>query len=178
MLNGDRVVLRAIQREDVPRLWELFEDLETAFLSSNDPPKPESLAQAEVGYEERLEAKNPNRIYFAVEVDGEVIGEAGLHNIDHFRRLCDVGITLGRDHWGKGYGQDTVKTLVDYAFIHLNMNRVQLECLADDERAVGAYKRAAFVEEGRLRRQAWVNGSYQDVMVMGILRSEWKPRPE
>jgi RimJ/RimL family protein N-acetyltransferase len=174
MLSGDRVVLRAIQREDVPRLYELFEDLETKYLLDNDPAKAESLAAAEAEFEDRLEEKNSNTAFFAIEADGEVIGSGGLHQIDHFRRLCEVGIGLGRDYWGRGYGQDTVRTLVDYAFTHLNMNKVCLEVLADDERAVGAYKKAGFVEEGRLRQQAWVNGRYEDTMMMGILRTEWE----
>ena len=43
------------------------------------------------------------------------------------------------------------RTLVDYAFTHLDLRRVGLRCLADDPRAVGAYRKAGFVEEGRLR---------------------------
>lgn len=174
MLDGERVVLRAIQREDVPRLWELNEDLEAKYLSDNRPPKPESLAHAQARFEEDLAEKNPDWFYFAVEVDGVVIGAAGIQDIDHYRRLCDIGIGLGREYWGQGYGQDAVRTLVDYAFRHLNMNKVYLEVLAGDERAVGAYRKAGFVEEGRLRQHAWANGKYEDVAMMGILRTEWE----
>jgi RimJ/RimL family protein N-acetyltransferase len=175
MLTGDRVVLRAIQREDVPRLYELFEDLEFKYLIQNDPPMPQSLAAAEAEFDQRVESGNPNTSFFVIETDGVVIGSGGLHEIDHFRRVCEIGIGLGREFWGQGFGQDAVKTLVDYAFTHLNMNRVALEVLADDERAVGAYKKAGFVEEGRLRDYSWVNGQYEDGMIMSILRRDWKP---
>jgi RimJ/RimL family protein N-acetyltransferase len=176
MLSGERVVLRATQREDVPRLYELFEDLELKYLSDNDPPKPRSLAADQARFEELLGEQDRNWFYFAIELDGEVIGSGGIQNIDHFRRCCDLGISVGRDYWGKGYGQDAVRVLVDYAFTHLNMNRVALEVLADDERAVGAYKKAGFVEEGRMREYSWVNGRYEDALVMSILRSEWEQR--
>jgi RimJ/RimL family protein N-acetyltransferase len=56
------------------------------------------------------------------------------------------------------------------------MNRVALQVLAEDPRAVGAYRKAGFVEEGRERQLGWVRGRYEDVLVMAILREEWKPR--
>jgi RimJ/RimL family protein N-acetyltransferase len=30
-----------------------------------------------------------------------------------------------------------------------------------------------FIEEGRLRQQAWFEGAYADALVMGLLREEW-----
>ena len=55
------------------------------------------------------------------------------------------------------------------------MNRVGLYVLAEDPRAVGAYRKAGFVEEGRIRQHAWVRGRYQDELVMAILREDWEP---
>jgi RimJ/RimL family protein N-acetyltransferase len=56
------------------------------------------------------------------------------------------------------------------------MNRVGLYVLAEDPRAVGAYRRAGFVEEGRIRQHAWVRGKYEDELVMSVLHEEWTPR--
>jgi RimJ/RimL family protein N-acetyltransferase len=174
MLTGDRVVLRPIKNADLPRLWELVGDFEVSMLSSPGPIGPLSLAEFEARYKKK-EPEKKNEFYFAIEVDGDLIGEARLHDIVHFDRHCELGIGIGRDFWGKGFGQDAVRTLVDYAFEHLNMNRVELYVLADDARAVGAYRKAGFVEEGRLR-QAWVRGEYHDELVMSVLREDWKPR--
>jgi RimJ/RimL family protein N-acetyltransferase len=54
------------------------------------------------------------------------------------------------------------------------MNRVGLFVLADDARAVGAYKRAGFVEKGRLRQRSWVRGTFGDELVMSFLREDWE----
>ena len=129
MLIGERVVLRPIQREDLPRLWELISDFEVAVLGSSGPVMPSSLAQFEAGFDQDLTKDHNDRAYFGIEVDGELIGEAGLHRIDHFSRVCELGIGIGREFWGKGFGQDAVRTLVDYAFEHLNMNRIGLYVL-------------------------------------------------
>jgi len=56
------------------------------------------------------------------------------------------------------------------------MNRVGLYTLVEDPRAVGAYRKAGLVEEGRIRQHAWVRGRYQDELVMSVLRQEWQPR--
>lgn len=176
MLSGDRVVLRPIQRADLPRLWELVSDLEVAVLGNPGPVVPRSLAQFEAGFDQDLAQDHKDRAYFGIEMDGELIGEAGLHRVDHFNRTCELGIGIGREYWGKGFGQDAVRTLVDYAFEHLNMNRIGLYVLAEDPRAVGAYRKAGFIEEGRIRQHAWVRGRYEDELVMSVLREEWTPR--
>jgi RimJ/RimL family protein N-acetyltransferase len=175
MLKGDRVLLRPIERSDLPRLWELVQDLEVTVLSRAKPAAPVSLAEFEARYEPPA-TQQTDRVSFAIEVDGEVIGQTGLHAIDHFNRNCELGIEIGRDFWRKGFGQDAVRTLVDYAFEYLNMNRVALQVLAEDPRAVGAYRKVGFVEEGRQRQLGWLRGVYEDVLVMAILREEWKPR--
>lgn len=176
MLTGDRVVLRPIQRADLPRLWELIGDFEVAVLGTSGPVLPQSLAEFEATFDHDPAQPVKDRAYFAIELDGELIGEVGLHRIDHFSRTCELGIGIGRAYWGKGFGQDAVRTLVDYAFEHLNMNRVGLYVLAEDPRAVGAYRKAGFVEEGRIRQHAWVRGTYEDELVMSVLREEWSPR--
>ena len=173
MLRGERVVLRPTERADLQQLWTLLEDLEVSVLADAGPPVPDSLAT----YEERFDrtAKDPpkDQIWLTMEVDGQVIGDAGLVGIDYFNQRCELGISLGRDYWGKGYGQEGVRVLVGYAFSYLKMNRVELRVLADDPRAVGAYRKAGFIEEGRLRDYDWVGGEFHDVLVMSVMREEW-----
>ncbi len=107
-----------------------------------------------------------------VEAEGRFVGRCGLHGIDEYARRADLGIALRRDEWGKGYGQDACRVLVEYAFRNLNLRKVCLHVLADDERAVGAYRNAGFVEEGRLREHDWYDGAYRDVLLMAVLRGQ------
>ena len=77
MLNGDRVVLRPIQRADLPRLWELIADFEVAVLGTSGPVLPQSLAEFEATFDHDPAQPGKDRAYFAIELDGELIGEAG-----------------------------------------------------------------------------------------------------
>lgn len=173
MLEGQRVVLRPIQTWDRERLYELVETIEVRALSSGRPPLPLSLAEAEAREKRYIEERNENSAWFAIDVDSELIGGCGLHSIDHYQQHAEVGISIAKEHWGKGYGQDAVRTLVDYGFRHLNLAKISLRVLADDERAVGAYRSAGFTEEGRLRAHAWYDGERHDELVMAVLREEW-----
>jgi RimJ/RimL family protein N-acetyltransferase len=175
VLQGEKVVLRPIQREDRERLYELVETIEVRALSTSVPPLPLSLEEIEARDERLIREDATDSAWFAIEVDAEVVGICVLHGIDQYHQRADVGIRLGKPYWGRGHGQDAVRTVVGYGFRHLNLAKISLHVLSDDERAVGAYRKAGFVEEGRLRRHGWYDGARHDELVMGVLREEWKP---
>lgn len=76
------------------------------------------------------------------------------------------------DYLGKGFGTETVQVLVEYAFAHLNMNKVHLTALADNQRAVASYRKVGFVKEGLFKDHVWSNGSWHDVVFMAIFRND------
>lgn len=170
MLEGDRVVLRPIQSWDRERLYEQVETIEVQALASNDPPLPRSLEEIQARDERWVEEQHTDAAWFAIDVDAELIGMCGLHSIDHYHQRAEVGIRLGKAYWGRGFGQDAVRTLLDYGFRHLNLAKISLRVLADDERAVGAYRKVGFVEEGRLRDHVWHDGARRDELVMSVFR--------
>ena len=51
---------------------------------------------------------------------------------------------------------------------------MHLQTLASNEAALRAYRAVGFVEEGRLREAAWVEGAYDDVVLMAVLRRDWR----
>ncbi len=171
MLEGERVRLREPHRDDTATINAFWNDLEMSSIATNTVPTPDSVEKTQKILAD-LDARD-DHVRFVIEADGAIVGDCSLHDIDKHNRTCEVGIAIGKPFWNQGYGQDALRTLVDYAFKHHNMHRVGLEALADDERAVTCYRNVGFVEEGRLRKRDWVNGEYHDVMVMGILDEEW-----
>src|SRR5689334_22823440 len=170
MLTGDRVTLRGVERDDLPHLWEIYNDLEVEHRASEGPPIPTSLAKVQARFDARTAESEANVVVFVIVVDDVVVGECMLHSIDRYSQSSHLGISIRRDQWNKGYGQDAVRTLLAYAFGPMNFRKVSLEVLADDPRAVAAYRSAGFVEEGRFRSHTWHAGSYQDVLRMAIFR--------
>ena len=103
------------------------------------------------------------------------LGDLQLQDRDQRSRVAGVGIGIyDREYLGKGYGREALGLLVDWAFRIQNYTRLWLSVWATNERAIRCYRAIGFVEEGRLRRQIFVDGQYVDVVLMGLLREEWR----
>ena len=170
MLTGDRVVLRPLRPSDVEPLWRARLDPLTWAQTSEAPLSPEPLEELQARY---AAPSTSSAAQFAVDVDGVLAGRAGLFSVDDLARTGEVGLTLLPEHRGQGFGQDVLRVLLRYAFRSRNLRRVHLQSLASNERALGAYRAVGFVEEGRLREHAWVEGAYDDVVLMAVLRDDW-----
>ena len=170
MLTGDRVVLRPLRPGDVEPLWRVRLDPVTWAQTTEAPLMPETLEEAQTRYA----APPPGGgAHFAVDAQEVLVGRAGLFGVDDLARNAEVGLTLLPEHRGQGLGQDVLRVLLGYAFRSRNLRRVHLQSIASNERALAAYRAVGFVEEGRLREHAWVEGSYEDIVLMAVLRSEW-----
>ena len=177
MLRGDKATLRAVARDDLPRLCEFWNDLEVELAGGGDPPRPTALERLQKAFDKEVSDPPRDKTDFAIEANGILIGHCGLFNIDDTSRQAELGITIGdKDYWGSGYGREAVSLLLDYAFRLRNLHRVWLEVHAENERAVRAYRACGFVEEGRQREHKWLAGRYVDNVLMGILRREWQER--
>jgi RimJ/RimL family protein N-acetyltransferase len=177
MLKGENVLLRAVTREDLVRLAEFNNDIEVELAGGGDPPMPQPLERLQAEFDREAAKGGRADAYFAIDVDGQFVGHCGLSNFNHTAHTCELGIGIGdKAYWGQGYGREAVRLLIDYAFRYRNFNRVWLWVHASNERAIHAYRAAGFIEEGRMRRHAWSNGAYDDVVYMGVLREEWEAR--
>ncbi len=174
MLIGERVILRAVRRVDLPLLHQFNNDLAVELAGGGDPPMPQPLPMLEAEYEESWSKGGRDNGGFVIEVDNECIGGCALFSFDHVARNCELGITIGnKDYWGRGYGREAVRLLVHYAFQFRNLHKVHLQVHAKNERAIKAYQAVGFVEEGRLRQHVWSDGDYDDLVLMGILCADW-----
>ena len=82
-----------------------------------------------------------------------LIGRCMLFDVNLVDRTAMLGIVIGeQDYWGKGYGQDAVKLLLDYGFNLLNLNNIMLGTFSFNDRALHCYRKVGFKEIGRRRR--------------------------
>jgi RimJ/RimL family protein N-acetyltransferase len=154
----------------VEPIWRSRLDPMTWAQTTEAPLVPETLAAYRARYEEITKDSNAQ---FAVDVDGVLVGRAGMFDVDDLARSAEVGLVILEGSRGRGYGRDALRVLVDYGFRSRNLHRVHLQTLASNEMGLRAYRAAGFVEEGRQRQHAWVEGAYDDVVLMAVLRSEW-----
>lgn len=176
MIYGDRIRLRAISREDLPLFVRWLNDPEV--IQGLMVMLPFSLDDEEDWYaavRKKPQAERPLVIEILTDERWEAIGNCGLFDIDWRARRAEFGILIGaKQHWDKGYGTEALGLLVRHGFGTLNLNRIMLRVFADNARAIRAYEKAGFVQEGCLRQGHYHLGAYVDVLVMSMLRSEWE----
>jgi RimJ/RimL family protein N-acetyltransferase len=173
VIYGERIRLRAVERDDIKVFHEYVNDPEvTRGLSIYLP-------MSMVDEEKWLGSmRDPNEKPFAIEVRKgkawKLIGNCGVFGIEMPNRSAELGIMIGdKKEWDKGYGAETMTLLLRHGFETLNLHRLFLRVYADNVRAVRSYEKAGFVLEGRLREAVYKFGRYDDVLIMSVLRSEW-----
>lgn len=170
MLSGERVTLRPLRPEDVEPLWRAKLDPLKWARTSAEPLRPVTLEEHKARY---AEPSKDSSAQFAVDVDGALVGRALLFHVDDLARNAEVGLALLPEHQGKGYGKDVLRVLLAYGFRSRNLHRIHLQTLSSNEAGLRCYRAVGFVEEGRQREHAWVEGAYEDMVLMSVLRSEW-----
>ncbi|QDZ13630.1 GNAT family N-acetyltransferase [Humibacter ginsenosidimutans] len=174
--DSPAVILRAPTDFDVEVLYRLASDLDT--WEERSPSTPAPLTRA--AYEARRADQDSaaRNVRFVIEAEGTAVGSISLFDFDDLARHAEVGIALVTEARGKGIGTDAIAQLVEFAFVRCNLRRVHLEVIESNAGAIRAYEKAGFVLEGRQREHAWVRGRYEDILRMGLLRSEWESARE
>lgn len=136
MLRGERVLLRGKRREDLPVQFEHDNDLEVLLVADDGPPVPWPLERLYRSFDRQAEESDDSHTWFVIEVEGKVIGRCGLSRFHLTDRTCFLGIVIGeKEYWGRGYGREAIRLLLDYAYRYRNMRKVYLSTGSHNERA-------------------------------------------
>jgi RimJ/RimL family protein N-acetyltransferase len=167
------VLLRTRTDDDLDVLFDIAADLDTWEERNPWAPAPLTRRSFDARLERATDSDSPEaNVTFVVDVDGKAVGSASLFGFDTFARHAEAGISLVAAARGRGIGTAAVAQLVQFGFVRRNLRRVHLQAIASNIAAIRAYENAGFVVEGRLRQHAWVRGAYEDIVLMGVLRSE------
>lgn len=180
MITGERIVLRPLEIGDESYLhrWRndceimAYSDLKYGFLISREAMRRWILEQVESA------ALFPKEKTFLICTKSEMlpIGDVTYRNWNPVTRSAEFGIEICElDYRGMGYGHDALTVFIDFMFQHLNLNRIELNTLSSNRRAILLYEELGFEKIGVFREAAFNSemGQYEDVIYMDILRREW-----
>ncbi|EFN90706.1 GNAT family protein [Prevotella amnii] len=103
------------------------------------------------------------------------IGNIYLTEIDYINRKANTQILIGNHKfWNCGYGTEAMLLLLDYAFNHKNLHKVQAIVLKDNIASLKMHKKLGYIEEGLLRENIYKDGKYKDQVILSLLKSEYK----
>jgi RimJ/RimL family protein N-acetyltransferase len=110
--------------------------------------------------------------------DDRLVGYVQLAGIDPRARSAELRVRIGDPSTrAQGVGYETCGLALRHGFDDLNLRRVWAHCFATNEPVLRGADRLGFRREGVLRQGAYVGGEYVDVVVIGILRDEFRPPP-
>ena len=176
-LVGPRLSLRGIRPDDLQTFLGRARDPEIVRMRGGDAStagrRPPPLV-ARQWYESM--ATNPNPYNWIIDVAGRHVGSCSLFNLVDCDRRAAYAIGIDEPSLlGQGLGRDATKLVLAHAFGPARLHRVDLRVLAYNTRAIACYRACGFIEEGRERQAALVEGTWHDFVIMSILESDPVP---
>jgi RimJ/RimL family protein N-acetyltransferase len=178
MLRGELTILRARAKDDADILHaELYEDVEGWLRGSHRPWTPVTAGPKSpyaVPDDDKPILESGAAEFSIVElISGDLAGSCALWGLDVHNRSGHIGIELRPSFRGRGLGRDAVRVVCRYGFTILGLRRMQIETLADNHAMMTVAEQNGFTREGTTRQSSWVNGTFLDEAVYGMLAEEF-----
>jgi len=172
-LTSERIELRTVRREDLKTLSILMEKRDITKLTGEVYPRTEKEWE---DFYERTQATD-SRIWFLIidKISGKIIGETGFLRIFMPWRTSDYSLVIwDKEFWGKGYGKEIAKLMLDYAFNDLNLNRLAIGVVGFNHNGLKFWESIGFIEEGKQVDGYFCNGEYSDFIMMYLLEKDYR----
>lgn len=149
--DGRECLFRNGDERDGKALLDLFllTHRQTDFLASYPDECSFTVGQESEYLKKKTESER--EIELLAFVDGKLVASAGIGSIgrsEKSRHRAEFGISVDQSCWGLGIGRALTDACVECAE-KAGYTQIELEVVADNERAIALYKSAGFVEFGR-----------------------------
>lgn len=174
-IEGRRVRLRPSSESDVVERARIgrVPEINRSFGGSLTRPQPLSVDEARVA----LTRFRDDGVSWTVATldEDRFIGTTRLDRIDVDNRAANFAIGIvDPDYLGRGLGTEATMLVLRFGFEELGLHRIGLTVLADNLRAIAAYRKCGFEVEGRLRQTLWRDGAWHDDLVMAVLEPDFR----
>ena len=150
-----------------------FEDMEvTRYLNVRMSP---SLDQEKEWLDGR--AKDPDSIFWVIEVDGTAVGSTGVQMIDWKNGFGQTGTMIGdKTAWGKGVAGELMKLRANFIFTQTPLRKLKSSYIEGNEASAKAQAACGYVKVGRWRKDRFVDAEWRDVILTELMREEWEAK--
>lgn len=175
-LEGERVILETLKREDIPKLWhesiteEVWKYLPERFENAVD--LIQIFETSFINFERGSE--HPFAVYD--KVFNDYVGSTRLLNISLDQRNIEIGWTWYiPEVWNTRVNTECKYLLLKYCFEDLDMLRVQFKADSRNIKSDRAILRIGAQKEGSLRKFGIMqDGFIRDANIYSIVETEWK----
>jgi [ribosomal protein S5]-alanine N-acetyltransferase len=176
-LDTARLRLRWLTPDDVPALFAVFGDPEVCRYWSR--PALADVDAARALQAEIAEAFADRSLFqwgIARRDTDAIVGTCTLATLSAEHARAEVGFALARACWGRGYVAEALPAMVRFAFETLGLHRLEADADPRNAASIRALERVGFVREGYQRERYHMLGEWQDGVLFGLLRREWRER--
>jgi RimJ/RimL family protein N-acetyltransferase len=177
VLTGEQVVLRRHVPSNLRAFQRWYADPEVVRLTryQDSPMRPEEIERF---FAARALGSDSLAMAIHRRDDDRLIGTCALSQLDADNGSALFHITIGeKSSWGRGFGTEATRLMIDHAFSGLGLHRVALTVFSFNERAIRSYRSVGFIVEGRAREAIWRDGRWWDEISMSILDIDWQALP-
>ena len=141
MICTDRLDIRPLEEKDIEMIRQWRNLHKESFFDAGEISKEQQRAW----YQRYQESGGIDRMFIMCLKDGTPIGQAALYSIDVAMRRAVFGrFLLLEEFRHKGYAEEAVKAMMDYAFSVLRLHKVKVEVFIENIGAIAIYARAGF----------------------------------
>lgn len=175
-MSKDQIVyLRKLEEKDAKGMLEWMQDTEIQKkfrFAIENVKKEDVLNFIKVAETEPIEGKS---IHYAIaDEDDEYLGTISLKDVDLLARKAEYAISLRRKAQGMGVGTKATMKILEEAFDRFGLERVYLNVLSDNERAIHLYEKCGFIYEGEFRNHLFLRGEYKSLKWYSMLKEDYK----
>jgi len=175
-LETARLVMREVTASDAPALLAIHADAQAMRWFGVDPPT--DLGQAEQIVASFASLRRPPatgvRWALARKEGGALVGTCGLFRWNRLWGTCTTGYELARPAWGQGLMREALQAALGYGFARMSLERVEAQVHPDNAPSLKLLQGLGFVVEGRARAQGRWGGRRHDMLLLGLLESEYR----
>lgn len=116
----------------------------------------------------------PGWFQFALEerVSGLLVGDCGLRILESDHRLAQIGYTIARASWNRGFASEVVGAFAAYAFAQFPIYRITASVDPRNVASCRVLEKNRFVKEAHFRQSEWFKGEWADDVIYARLRSD------
>ena len=171
IIQGEKIILRAVEAEDNAMLLSLINDPDTEMmLGGSSWPVSEN---DQLKWFEQLErTKDSLRCIVALPQDTRALGTVILSEIDQKNGTAHIHIKMAKEGRGKGYAAEAINLLTAYAFNELRLHCMYANILAYNDASINLFEKCGFQRDGLLRARVYKQGKYIDMYAYSRLSDE------
>ncbi len=173
MLKGKTIYLRLLSQEDLKDRVSWINDEENIQTLLFDWPT--SIEKTQKWFSNVVFDNSKFNLSIVDKETDELVGMTGLLNIDRINHHAQLYITIGNKKYrGRHLPDEVIPLVLEYGFTELELKKIYLYTLPNNDRARHVYERNGFKQDGVLRQQVYCRGKQQDLYVHSILKMEFK----